>query len=94
VLPWLARADRLRDDFAKLPCRSNAAARSSRNKRCCNLASKPFFAIVTDHFLDLLSASSRKPLCSGRTAARIHAHVELGIRPETKTPRWIVELRG
>ena len=92
-MPWLARADGLGHDPGKLPCGSDRAPRSSRNKRCCNLLSKPFFAIVADNLPYFAFVRAGEPLGGSCAAARVHAHVERRIGAEAEAARRVVELR-
>ena len=78
----------------KLSCGSDRSPRSSRNNRCCNLFSKPFFAIVSDDLPDFLLGRA----CASHSAAvmpraRVHAHVERRVEAEAEAARGVVELR-
>ncbi len=47
IFPGLTRAHSLGDNFAELPRGDDGLFLARRNKRSCNLFSKPFFAVVT-----------------------------------------------
>ena len=93
ILPWLPRGNGFCHDRGKLSCGANSSPRSSRNNRCCNLFSKPFFAMVSYDLPNFLLGCLRQPLASREPAARVHAHVERRVVTEAEAARGVVELR-
>ena len=54
VLARLAGLDCTSHERGKLPCAADGSpAFAASDKRLCNLKSKPFFAMLTNHLLDL-----------------------------------------
>ena len=93
VLAWFARRDGVRHDLGKLSCANKISPRSSFNNRCCNLFSKPLFAMIFDDLPDFRLFSLLQP-CTCRHALRgIHAHIQRRIEPETETTSCFVQLR-
>ena len=90
---WLARGYGFCHERGKLSCGVNRPPCSSRNNRCCNLFSKPFFAIIFYYLPDFRFGCLCKPLRSGNAAARIHAHVERRVVTEAEAARRVIELR-
>ena len=94
VLARLAGLDRTSHDLGQFACGSNGSpALSASHKRLCNLNSKPFFAIVTDHLRQLALIGAGQEVRGGLAAGRVHAHVQRRIEAEAEAARRVVELR-
>ena len=76
-----------------MSCGPNRPPRWSRNNRCCNLFSKPFFAMGSYDLPDFLLARAREPFRNRDAAARIHAHVERAVEAEAEAADRDVDLR-
>jgi hypothetical protein len=94
VLARLAGFDCTSHERGKLPCAANGSpAFAASDKRLCNLKSKPFFAMLTNHLLDLALIRALQKIGRCFAARGVHAHVQRRVVAKAETPFGVVDLR-